>query len=164
MRILNSLLLVALASLSGPAWACTCIPPGTTAHEFKQSTHVFVGVVTTVEYVEPPPPIHLNWFESLIEDIRSVFTGRKGLPKPVRFNPYNVFTFNVQEQFKGARSQVLSLREAPDSAACGYSFERGKTYVVYAQTHQGNLVSGICSLTGQVTDSRTGISQLRAGI
>lgn len=164
MRISSSLLIAALASFAGPAWACTCIPPGTPEQELKQSTHVFVGVVTSVKHVEPPPPIQLNWFESLIEDIRSIVTGRKGLPKPVRFHPYDVFTFSVQERFKGARGQVLTLREAPDSAACGYQFERGKTYVVYAQTHQGNLVSGICSLTGQLTDPRTGISQLRAGI
>lgn len=164
MRVSLVLLIAALASSSGPALACSCIPPGTPAQEFQKSSHVFVGLVSSVQRVEPPQPIRLNWLESLIEDIRSVVTGRKPPPAPVRGQPYTLVTLGVQERFKGVHGRVVTLREAPDSAACGYPFERGKTYVVYAQRHQGALVSGICSLTGLVTDPGTGISRLRAGI
>ena len=164
MGISQLLVVTALALVSGPVLACSCILPGTPAQEFHKNTHVFVGVVTSVQLVEPPPPVRLNWLESLIEDIRSIVTGRKARSTPARSHPFSLVAVSVQERFKGARGSELILKEAPDSAGCGYAFERGKTYVIYAQPHQGALVSGICSLTGPVTDPRTGISQLRAGI
>ena len=47
---------------------------------------------------------------------------------------------------------------------CGYPFERGKDYVVYARGKEGALVAGICSLTGLATNSRSGLAILRNGM
>ncbi len=168
MRLFGALLIATLAFLSGPVLACTCERPGTTSQEVQKSTHVFLGVVQSVRRVEPSPRIEYSWFESMIQDILSVLTGRKPTPQPVQFNPYVLVTFSVQERFKGAQSRVLTIRESGSSTSCGYEFKRGKTYVVYASSYldklQQHLTAGICSRTGLTSDPETGLAQLRDGI
>ena len=153
----------ALASLSATAWACSCIPPGSPDQERAASTHVFVGEVTSVQHVATPATVGMGWLQSLLDDIRRLLTGHTRVHPREEVRPYVRVAFDVQEQFKGPRARSLTVREAPTSAECGYAFQQGATYVVYARSQQDHLVSGLCSLTGPVTDPRTGLAQLRAG-
>ena len=163
MRRAAFVVLAALSSVAAPARACSCSPPGSPEQELAASTHVFVGNVTSVQRVVPRSAMRLDWLQGLIDDIRTLLTGRDGRRDRVESRPYVLVTFAVQEQFKGPRASRLAVREAASSAECGYAFERGGRYVVYARSYQAHLVSGICSLTGRVNDPRAGLAQLRAG-
>lgn len=163
MRRATLVVLAALSSVSAPARACSCSPPGSPAQELAASTHVFVGKVTSVQHVAPRAAMRLDWLQAVIADIRALLTGRERSRERVESRPYVLVTFAVQEQFKGPRASRLAVREAASSAECGYAFERGGRYVVYARSYQAHLVSGICSLTGRVNDPRAGLAQLRAG-
>jgi hypothetical protein len=55
-----------------------------------------------------------------------------------------------------------TIVSAAERASCGYRFEQGRRYAVYATEHLGALRAGLCSLTGPASDPRSGLKWLRA--
>lgn len=55
--------------------------------------------------------------------------------------------FDVSEMWKGFESEALTVSTASNSAACGYSFEEGEEYLVYASESDGELRTTLCSRT-----------------
>lgn len=69
--------------------------------------------------------------------------------------------FLVRETFKGTPVRRLSVETGMGGGDCGYRFNTGQDYVVYAWGQDDALATGICSLTGPASDPRSGLDVLR---
>lgn len=80
----------------------------------------------------------------------AVFTGR--VLDVQRKESSNTVTVKlaVQKYWKGKISKEVKIMTAKDSAACGFNFEVGKDYLVYATETEGKLSTNICSRTAPV--------------
>ncbi|MBX3246165.1 MAG: hypothetical protein KF901_03180 [Myxococcales bacterium] len=72
-------------------------------------------------------------------------------------------TFAVTQQWKGVDSERLTLTTATNSAACGFPFAEGETYLVYAHAHEGGLETTLCDRTALVTDAGEDLAALGSG-
>jgi hypothetical protein len=53
--------------------------------------------------------------------------------------------FKVQRLFKGAVPATVRVTTALSEGACGYAFARDTTYLVFAHTFKGRLITGLCA-------------------
>lgn len=58
-----------------------------------------------------------------------------------------VVHFRVTQAWRGVEHEVVDVRTASNSAACGYAFETNVVYLVYAQAGEAGLQTGLCSRT-----------------
>lgn len=78
----------------------------------------------------------------------AVFSGEVVEIKESPTDKYSVIVkFKVADSWKGELSQEIMVTTAKDSAMCGYSFEVGKKYLVYASGLPNNLSAYNCSRT-----------------
>lgn len=83
----------------------------------------------------------------------AVFAGRVIDIEPVDNRRIEV-DFDVETVWKGATTSTISIYTAPNSAMCGYSFEEGRSYLVYAHQRQGTLLQvSQCSRTNLLSQS-----------
>lgn len=61
--------------------------------------------------------------------------------------------FDVETVWKGSNISTISIYTAPNSAMCGYSFEEGRSYLVYAHQRQGTLQVSQCSRTNLLSQA-----------
>ena len=61
-------------------------------------------------------------------------------------------TFRVSEHFKGAPAATLQVENHASGPMCGYPFQEGIAYVVYASGEGGQLQTSSCSRTTVATD------------
>jgi hypothetical protein len=121
----------------GCAFACSCLPPGPPKVELAQSVAVFAGRVISIE--KPS--------DTLMSSA----------------NPISV-TLQVSTIWKGPAHQTVVVQTGPDSAGCGFSFEVGQEYLVYARGTETNLMVSLCSRTQRLTDATEDIRQLGQGM
>ncbi len=57
----------------------------------------------------------------------------------------------VDKSWKGEAAQEITITTAADGAMCGYSFETGKKYLVYATGNKDKLSTYLCSRTAVFT-------------
>lgn len=109
---------VSLLAAAPAAEACSCAPPGEPRAELEHADAVFSGRVVDVE-----PGEQEHGFRRLA--VRFALDAVwKGLP---------------------AGDEVI-VQTAEQSAACGYSFEPGEQYLVYAyESESGELTTGLCT-------------------
>ena len=69
--------------------------------------------------------------------------------------------FRVTQAWRGVEHEIVDVRTATNSAACGYAFETNVVYLVYAQAGEGGLHTGLCSRTSTM-DGETAQSDRRA--
>jgi Carboxypeptidase regulatory-like domain len=62
----------------------------------------------------------------------------------------NEVFFAVREDFKGNAGKEVIIRTNNQSSACGFDFETGKDYVVFANEINGQWWTSICSLTHEL--------------
>ena len=121
------------------AAACSCaVPEGQSRQEaveqaFSESEAVFAGQVIALE--EPDGPI---------TDSEAPVT----------------VTFRVSEAWKGGVGETLEVTTAVSDASCGYTFEPGESYLVYAS---GGLSVGTCSETKPLSGANEDLEVLGAG-
>lgn len=98
------------AVLAPPALhACSCMPPASAPAELTKADAVFVGRAVSVVTEERE-----------MAEIRSFFSQHR-------------VTFELQRVWKGLpEGETVTVTTAADGAACGYAFEEGKTYLVFA--------------------------------
>lgn len=138
----NARLLVGLITLTAltlvparDALACSCHSSGPPCQNAFQVDVVFAG---TVRSISPLP-----------EDGPALRPGEARIPRAVRVE------FTAVVGYLGIQASSANVLTAGSGAACGYEFERGKRYLVYA-THATNgtgLVTGICSRTRLLADA-----------
>jgi len=69
----------------------------------------------------------------------------------------------VVSGWKGAEGEDVTVFTAGDSAACGYAFEVGRSYLVYAAAADGGLVVTSCSRTRLMADASEDLERLGMG-
>ena len=131
-RALLPLLVAAVLALglAGDAAACSCMEPGPPAQELENADAVFSGKVVKVE------------------------------PFTEGFQKLRV-TFELDRVWKGlAEGDRVTLTTAADSATCGYPFEKGKSYLVYAYGEEGELTGTLCSRTALLKEAKEDLEAL----
>jgi len=71
--------------------------------------------------------------------------------------------FWVVRSFKGASDELLTLGTATDAAACGYSFQVGQSYLVYAEPGEGGLEASRCTRTRPMAEAGDDLDALGMG-
>ncbi|MCH9662843.1 MAG: hypothetical protein K0U66_04170, partial [Gammaproteobacteria bacterium] len=117
-----------------PTQACSCIAPGPPAVEFARATAVFVGRVTAITGAE----------------------SAKGYPQ-------RKVALQVEESWKGVEEESLTLYTGSGGGDCGYPFEEGESYLVYAYRadQTDDLGASICSRTQLLTSASEDLTYLR---
>lgn len=129
-------LILLLAIASSPALACSCLAPGDAIEAAGEADAVFAGTVLRQEATDRRAD------SPLMARIKSFF----GMQ--VRHGPdERRFALEVDEPFKGIESSTIEVVTSADSASCGYSFQVGRKYLVFAQREEGRLWVSLCSAT-----------------
>jgi hypothetical protein len=151
------------------AWGCTCTQatPGKCAGLQKDDV-VFLGTVTQIERVVPADADAATANSVPAADSASVSgAGSAGVnpaaaPASPAF-PITRYRFHIDERFSGDDTAEIEVFSGGDDADCGYRFQKGAQYIVYAQQEtEGRLFATICNGTRPVTEGRALLPQLRA--
>jgi hypothetical protein len=144
---LTLLTLSLVALLPDCASACSCAAlPGTPQEILSRSKAVFSGEV--VEFDKPPPAT------TMIEGTMMSMMGGGG--------PEATATLRVSEVWKGPRQQTMTVTTEADSGmGCGYPFEEGREYLVYATGNDPSV--GLCSETKPLSEADADLEALGEG-
>ena len=117
-------------------YACSCVRPESPDKELERATAVFAGKVTAIDRGD-------GLFNS-------------GL------TPVEV-TFQVSEVWKGPAQATLIVHTGWGGGDCGYGFQPGNEYLVYAHGSETELKASICSRTASLATAVTDLTTLGAG-
>jgi hypothetical protein len=134
-----ALLLLPLAFLLLPsrADACSCVGGLPICQTFWEADAVFAGEVLSID----PVP----------DGADPAFSRKR-----VRFQ--------VQETWRGGVEGVVEIRTGAGGGDCGYRFERGETYLVYAHGHEGTLSTSICTRTKKLAAATEDLQYIRTAL
>lgn len=76
-------------------------------------------------------------------------------------NKYYEVTFDVSKRWKDSAQDESVIITSDSSAACGYNFEEGKSYLVYARESDGYLTTGLCTRTKLLSEAAEDLESLR---
>ena len=125
-------LAAALLALLAPAGArsalaCSCVPESRMSM-FDRATDVFLATVASGP--------------------EAITGGPAATPAPgwnaVGLGGKVLYTLDVSESFKGSASGHVEVSTPADSASCGYPFEVGKTFLVFARRGTHHLHTDLC--------------------
>ena len=119
------------------AHACSCAGGRSPTDELNSSTAVFSGKVVSIEVPNTGPTTNSNM-------------------------PVHV-SLNVSTVWKGPSYKTLVLTTALSDVSCGYSFEQGGQYLVYAYGPADKLETGLCTGTKLLSNGQTDLAVLGAG-
>ena len=75
-----------------------------------------------------------------------------------------LFTFDVDNMWKGDLRETLTIKTAQSSAACGFNFEENQKYIVYAGQYDDDYLEvSLCSRTGLLSNATEDLQELGAG-
>lgn len=140
MMLMTFIITVWLGSFAiGPeqASACSCAMPGSVSEAKQNHDVIFDGTVSSKK--EPT----------------KLFA--KSSADPV------TWTFEVHELWKGKVSPTISVTSAQSSDSCGYEFQEGSRYVVYARNSGDSLEVSLCSRTALHSAAGQDLAELGAG-
>lgn len=98
------------------------------------------------------------------KDARAVFSGKvlEVIRKPESSSV--IVKFRADKSWKGSVSRRISLSTGADSALCGFNFEVGKSYLIYAQgANAKDLQTNICTRTAALTSAKADLKALGKG-
>jgi hypothetical protein len=76
--------------------------------------------------------------------------------------PFMQVSFDVSRSYRGAQTKNIRIKTGVGGGDCGFDFEVGKQYLVYAFADEsGDLFTGICSETALLEESRANLTYLR---
>lgn len=85
------------------------------------------------------------------ENSAAVFTGKV---TDIQHNVGSyIVQFSVQEAWKGLSDSQATITTSDNDGTCGYDFQQGVRYVVYAYGSEESLETGICSRTQPIADA-----------
>ena len=118
------------------AHACSCLPPAPAVEELKRSRAVFIGRVIEIKRRKET--------DDLFRSVEVVF--------------------EVTKVWKGIAARNITVYTSPDSAACGFNFKKGESYLVYASgTDDDRLHASICSRTARLKNARKDLQLIGPG-
>lgn len=153
----SSMLLVAIRPT--PVYACTCMPPTTHTERMNRASAVFAGkllVITPPPGGKPPRSWKLEWTSSFpFLRFTRPFRNFGGMPR---------LTFAVQEVWKGPALPQMTFESAVQNGInCGYWWEEGKEYLVYAPGDQAGVNASGCTGTVPLAEAGEHLTLLAAG-
>ncbi len=126
---------VALMHITAPVHACTCIGKErlTTETELNSVDLVIKGKVIGVSAFDYYDTIGLSYLGQTFDPKQSGYLIRH----------YKAFTFVIDKKFKSTKSMSDTIRiiTGYGGGDCGYEFEVGKEYIVYAETWKEKAVT-----------------------
>jgi 5-hydroxyisourate hydrolase-like protein (transthyretin family) len=125
---------VLLLAIAERTEACSCITGAPICETFWKTPVVFSGEV--VDISDAPEPIG------------DVLFGRR------------VVKFRVEKSWRGDVAGELEVRTGTGGGDCGYNFERGVKYLVYANVRDGRLSTGICNRTKPLAEAGEDLAYL----
>ena len=140
-----SIFLILLAGSFEQVSACSCVRSAA-CQNFDSSDIAFVGKVVGSKYQ--------------IKD--KIYESFESEPKTVTYDIGEIY-FEVTEAFKGQNiGSRLTIHSSRGGGSCGYMFERGKSYVVFAsKSDKGEFWTGLCSGTRELSNAETALSYLK---
>lgn len=87
------------------------------------------------------------------KDSAAIFTGKVISMEKTTDGNYWLVRLTVQTTWKGTGTSEITIKTALDSAMCGYGFEDGKEYLVYAHGTAADLNVGNCSRTASMSEN-----------
>lgn len=69
-------------------------------------------------------------------------------------------TLNIDRSWKGDVASSTKVSTGMDSAGCGFEFEVGSSYLVYATQSEGELYTGLCSRTALLSSASADVLAL----
>lgn len=116
--------------------ACSCIQPGTPTESLQSVDEVFRGYVKSITY-------------QAVDETTS-----RGF----------LVEFEASEVWKGKLAAKKEIKTAQDSASCGFDFEEGREYIVYAyKDEEGELVTNLCMRTSLTQNAQEDLEELGQG-
>jgi hypothetical protein len=120
------------------AAACSCVSGWPICQTYWDTPVVFSGTVTKVEEIRVP-------------------AGR-----PDAFYSKRRVLISVEESFRGDVSGVVPIATGAGGGDCGYHFEEGGSYLIYAyKNEEGQLSTGICSRTRPIEKAEEDLEFIR---
>jgi hypothetical protein len=84
------------------------------------------------------------------------------IPTDIEQNPpVMLISFDVSRSYRGAPQKKIRIRTGLGGGDCGFHFEVGEQYLVYASGDSGQLSTGICSGAALLEESQANLSYLR---
>jgi protocatechuate 3,4-dioxygenase beta subunit len=131
------LFLAFLLAVSAPAAnACSCVVGGTPCSDYWKASAVFVGTVIN----NSPTTYKLGDFE----------------------NEGRLVRFTIEQPMRGIRGKEVEVRTGSGGGDCGYGFQLGGRYLVYAYEASGKLFTGICSRTRPLSEASEDLAYFRS--
>lgn len=124
--------------------ACSCIGSGAPCQAYWNTEAVFTGQVTEIADVPA---------KSATVDMSRL---RDSFPK-------RTIRFAVSEAFRGISGDSVEVMTGRGGGDCGYNFEKGQNYLVYAYKNleTGELGTGICSRTALLSRATEDLEYFR---
>lgn len=137
-RIMKNILFISILGIgiyfgtAGTALACSCIVPGPNVSvktqvitSKTQAAAIFTGKVVSIRYSD----------------------------EKMNDTPTKMYVkFAVERSWKGQATEFIEVETANICCICGYTFEAGKKYIVYAHSSDNTSLSvSSCSRTSEIT-------------
>jgi hypothetical protein len=134
-RVLVFFGIVIVFSLAGRnAMACSCMNPGTPCEGYGKAAAVFVGTVTGVRDTQRPQAKDVN------ERRKQEDAGE------IDWSPL-AYKFSVEQAYLGVAGSEVEIFTGSGGGDCGFQFQTGQRYLVYAYRYKDRLSTSICSRT-----------------
>lgn len=136
-----------------PILACSCIIDSP-EKMFVEADAIFIGTVTAII-----APSRVPNYDNLVE---IYYNFVPPLPN-VHFDEFDSqrVMFKVETSWKGIDKPYTIIRTGEGHGNCGYNFIQGNQYVVYGYGRNGNLATGICSRTAEISRATEDLDYLQ---
>ncbi|MEK7583153.1 MAG: hypothetical protein AAB483_01990 [Patescibacteria group bacterium] len=111
------------------AYACSCMQPRPAIFSYFGYDDIFSGRVTEVTWSKP--------ITSSMDPVK--------------------VSFEVYKSYKGVHDKKITITTASSEVSCGYEFQKGGEYMVYAYTDNGDLSVSLCSNTSLLSEGQKDI-------
>lgn len=124
----------------GQVHACSCVPPGSPSEELDRFDAVFAGRVVSIQRSFDP-------------------NAASNAP-----GDHTTVGFQASAVWKGAVPDDVQVATPPTGGACGFAFEEGAEYIVYARADADeDYTVDICSRTALLSEAQEDIDALGDG-
>ena len=147
--------ILALTFSSVPAFGCMCPRASADIKGAREVAELAAGRGDSI-FEGKVERIELKW---------AFLEAKAGDVIPVDFEnapPVMQVSFDVLRPYRGAQQKNTRIRTGVGGGDCGFEFEVGKQYLVYAFAGEsGQWETGICSGTARLEESKANLSYLR---
>lgn len=159
MRCRLATIIAVLAWASLPVFSCSCAGPDKSGCTVPPADVIVLAKVVSIERNQPS-------LETAREHNRVPYATNPSRRSGQSFFPMQwgnvAVTLSILERFRGEPNDTLVIQTRLGTAACGYPFEEGHEYLIFANEFQGALQVSYCSATQPAKAAATRIRQLRA--